>query len=472
MDILVVTSEVAPYSGAGEAAEVAAALPKALKGLDHRVTVVSPLFRGIDPTARSLARKLTKLETHLDGRDLACEVYDGRTAGGVDLTFIGHEEVFHAADAMGDGTEADVALRAGLFAQAVEQLLRARGADVVHAYGWVGALAAVRIEAARDLDVPTVLTVLDPASQGRFDPGLASKLGLDDAFRADLEHGGALVALAGGLRRARRVVTVSPTFARELVTAPHGAGLEDLFAALGERLSGVLSGVDVSVWNPATDARLPARFDPMDLEGKARCKADLQRKLLLPVRSDVPLLGMMATEAEDEGFDLFAKVAPEILRNDCQVVVGFEDDRDGDLGRVLRELSERWPDRMQLAIDEDGSLRHRVLGASDLVLAPSRHEPCGLVPMQAHRYGALPVARRTGGFADTIVDCDPKLRTGTGFLFDEATGEGLLGAVRRALAAFAREQAFDAARRRVMTIDHSWERGARLYERTFKGALA
>lgn len=474
MDILVVTPEVAPYSGSGGAAEVAAALPKALRGLDHRVTVVSPLWRGIDPTARSLARRLSKLQISLEGRDVACELYDGRTAGGVELVFIGHEDVLHAAggiDAPGD--DAEVARRAGLFARAVAELVRTRDVDIVHAHGWPGALAVVQLRANEPTaNVPTVLTVHDPAAQGRFDAGLAGPLGVEDARRGDLEHGGALVALAGGLRRADRVTTVSPTFARELTTAPGGAGLEDLFASLGERLTGILNGVDVSVWNPATDPELPARFDPMDLEGKARCKADLQRKTGMPVRSDVPLLGMLATSREDDGFDLFAKVAPQVLRNDCQVIVGWEGHEGDELCGVLRELSERWPDRLQVIAHGDGALRHRVVGGSDLVLVPSRRQPCGFLQMQAHRYGALPIARRTGGLADTVIDCDAWLRTGTGFLFDDATPDEVLGAVRRGFAAFAREEAFDAARRRVMGIDHSWERGARLYERLYRDAMA
>lgn len=475
MDILVVTSEVASYSGKGGVAEVAAALPKALKGLDHKVLVVSPLWRGIDPSARSLARRLTKLEVRLGDEDLACEIYDGRTAGGVDLAFIGHEEVLHRSDAMespGDAPE-DVARRAGLFAKAVVELVRLRGADVVHAHGWVGALAVLQLATHEaTANTATVLTVHDPASQGRFDPALAAALGVDGERQQDVTHGDALVALSGGLRRAGRVTTVSPTFAKEITSAPDGAGLEELFADLGDRLVGILNGLDYSVWNPATDARLPARFDPMDLGGKGRCKADLQRKTGLPVRGDVPLLGMLANGHEDAGFDLFAKITPQVMRNDCQVVVAWEDAPDAELAGIFRELSERWPDRLQVVVDgSDDTLRHRVLGACDLVLLPSRRSPCGFDQMRAHRYGTLPVARRTGGLADAIIDCDPKLRTGTGFLFDEATAEDLLAGVRRALGAFEMDEPFDVLRRRVMTIDHSWERGARLYDRTYRAAL-
>jgi len=472
MEILVVTPEVAPYSGDSDLADVAAVLSKALKGLDHQVTVVSPLYRGIDPTKRSLARRLTKLEVELDGAQHACEVYDGRTAGGVDLTFIGHEEIFRAADGMeteGESPET-VAIRAGLFAKAVVELARTRDMDVIHGHGWPGALAVA--EAAEATEMPTVLTVHDPAYQGRFDPSLGAKLGLSDELRRLSERDGQIVALVAGLKRAVEVTTVSPTYAREITTEPEGCGLGDVFAELGQNLTGVLDGIDVAVWNPATDARLVARFDPMDLEGKARCKADLQRNLGMPVRGDVPLMGMMATGREDDGFDLFAKVTTQVLRNDCQVVVGWEGDPEDELHGVLREVAERWPDRFAVAEeDREHGLRHRLIGASDFVLVPSRRQPCGFVQMQAHRYGALPVARRTGGLADTVIDCDAKLTTGTGFLFDEATPDAVLAAVRRAFAAFTQDEAFEVLRRRVMTIDHSWERGARLYERIYRDSL-
>ena len=471
MDIVVVAEAIAPYSGQGGLAEVVAALPKALRGLSHKVTVVSPLYRGIDPAARSLARRLTKLEVELEGERYACELYDGRTAGGVDLSFIGHEALLRGTDALespGDSPR-EVALRAGVFAGAVVELLRVRSADVVHAHGWLGSLVALRVASASGLDVPVVLTVHDPASQGRFDASLAGALGVDP--RGEASHGDAVVALAGGVRRATRVTTVSPTFAKEIARAPHGAGLEDVFTEVADRTVGILNGVDVSIWNPATDPELPARFDPMDLEGKARSKADLQRKSGLPVRRDVPLLGMLASSHEDAGFDLFAKVVTQVLRNDCQVVVGWPSADAGELRQVLEEASERWPDRMKVLIADGASVRHRILGASDLALVPSRREPCGATQMQAHRYGALPVARRTGGLADTVIDADAKLRTGTGFLFDRADSSDLLAAVRRGLAAFASTDAFDAMRRRVMTIDHSWERGARLYERTYRAAI-
>ena len=473
MDILVVAPEVAPYIGSTGLAEVASALPKALRGLGHRVTVAAPLFRGVDPAARSFARRLTKLEARLEGRTYACELYDGRTPGGVEVSFIGHEEVLRGAAALespGDAQEG-VALRAGVFAGAIVELVRARGADVIHAHDWLGALVAHQL-AAREVAVPVVLTVHDPSAQGRFDASLAGALGLDDDRGEAARRDGSIGVLAAGLRSASRVTTVSPTFAREITRAPHGAGLEDVFEALGERLSGILNGVDVSVWNPATDAELAARFDPMDLSGKARCKADLQRKFGLPVRRDTPLLGMVASETDEGGFDLFAKAATQVLRNDCQVAVGWVGSEDAELAGVLRELSERWPDRLQVLADTRPSVRHRLISGSDLVLVPSRRQPCGDTQMQAHRYGALPIARRTGGLADTIVDADPKLHTGTGFLFDRAEPEDLLAAVRRAFAAYDREDAVDAMRRRVMTIDHSWERGARLYERAYRDASA
>ncbi|MBW2464257.1 MAG: glycosyltransferase, partial [Deltaproteobacteria bacterium] len=233
---------------------------------------------------------------------------------------------------------------------------------------------------------------------------------------------------------------------------------------------GILNGVDASVWNPATDPRVKSRFDPMDLAGKARNKAYLQRVENLPVRDDVPLLVLLASSDHAAGFDLFAEIAPKVLRNDCQVLVVFDGDEQEPLRQRFEELADRWPDRMQVDEVGDGTVTHEALAAADLVLVPSRHEPCGFAQMAAHRYGALPVARRTGGLADTVVDCDSKLTTGSGFLFDKASADELLAAIRRGFAAFHRTDEVEQLKSRVMRVDHSWERSARLYERLYNAS--
>jgi starch synthase len=477
MEILFVTSEVAPFSKATGLADVCGALPKALRGLGHKVTVLSPLYPHIDPAARSLARRLMKIEVQLGGKKVACELYDGRTPGGVDLLFLGHEELFRRVPHVygeGDAYALD-AQRFALLSLGALELIKKREPrfDVLHAHDWPAALAVFM--AKRDpalAALPTVLTIHDLAHQGSFPKAMMETLGLPwSLFTPEgLEFYGLLNVLKGGVLAASRVTTVSPAYAQEIRTPEGGHGLDGVLRARGKDVLGILDGVDVAVWNPATDAALPSRFDPIDLAGKARCKSELQQACGLPQRADLPLLAASGKLTPGRGFDLLAKALPQVLRNDVQLVIHAEGDADADLHEVFAELASRWPDRLAL-LTGDESATHRVLGGSDLFVIPSRTEPSGHLQRYAHRYGTLPICRRTGGHIDTVVDLDAKLEGGSGFLYDEETPQALLGAIRRGVAAFTLKAPFDAARRRVMRIDHSWERSARLYESLYRELL-
>lgn len=474
MEILFVTSEIAPYSKATGLSEVCSALPKALRGLGHKVTVLSPLYSHIDPAARSLARRLMKIEVTLGGQKVACELYDGRTSGGVDLLFLGHEELFRRVPHLyGEGESYALdAKRFALLSLGALELIKKREPrfDVLHAHDWPAALAVYM--AKRDpalAGLPTVLTAHDLSRQGSFPRDMVATLGLPwELFNPEgLEFYGQLNLLKAGVLAADRVTTVSPSYAAEVRTPEGGHGLDGVLRARGRDLVGILDGVDVAVWNPATDAALPARFDPIDLGGKARSKSELQRALGLPQRADVPLVGASGRPTATRGFDLLVKALPQVLRNDVQVVLHIESGGDADLLDQLAELATRWPDRLAL-LEADESGTHRVLGGADLLVVPARTEPSGHLQRHAHRYGALPICRRTGGHIDTVVDADAKLESGSGFLYDDATPQALLGAIRRGLAAFTLGAAFDGMRRRAMRIDHSWERSARLYESLYR----
>ena len=443
-----------------------------MRGLGHRVTVLSPLYASVDPEARAFSRRLTKVEVELGGRTYACELYDGRTAGGVNLLFIGNEELFRNTDHLDGPTESrdQVALRAGLLAGAATQIARHWDVpfEVVHAFDWPGALFAIRHhESQPSPAIPCVLTLHDPGAQGSFDAAMASLLGLDvTQTTAPYLHGGAINVMRGGILTADQITLASASYARQVKTTPHGHGLEDAFDSRGEHVVGILHGVDSSLWNPSTDAALPARFDPLDLAGKTQCKAQMQRGLELPIRSDVPLIGAVSHGDPRGGFDLLMKVLGDVLRNDCQLAVLH--DGDEGLRRVLVEHAERYPDRLQVRTYGDGHA-HRLFAASDMFLLPAREAPSAMTAMCAHRYGSLPIARETGCLGDAVIDADAELKTGSGFLFTDATTDDLLAVVRRAIAAFGNREAWNRMRRRVMRVDHSWERSARLHERLYKG---
>lgn len=438
-------------------------LAKVLRRADHAVDLVSPLFGQVDTKKLALARRLTKLEFELGGRPWACEIYTGRNPDGVELTFIGNEEVLLPAQALEAEGEQLAASRAGVFAAAVVELVREhqRDFDVVHAHGWPGALALLRL---RDElpQMPSVLTIFDASEQGRFDRRDATWLGLEGEAEGDVN------VLERGIRSADRVVTLSPNYAHRLKREGEGMGLEEAVREAGDKLGSVRHGIDPALWNPATDRHLPARFDPFDLTGKEECKAEIQRNLALPVRSDVPLF-VASGEIDSQGMELLATAAGEFLRNDVQLVVHLRGD--GKLVAVYEELWDEWPDRIQIKTGEDEEFRHVLIAASDFVVTPELEAPGDNLQMLAQRYGGIPIACREGSFADEIVDVEASLQTGSGLLYDESTPNALLAALQRAAAAFANTKAFSALQSRVMRIDHSWERTIRLYERIYKDAI-
>jgi starch synthase len=453
------------FTEASEARDVTT-LAKMLRRGDHAVDLVSPLYGHVDTAKLALARRLTKLEIELGGRAWSCELYTGRNPDGVGLTFIGNEEVLLSADSLsGQGEQLD-ASRVGVFAGAVTELLRQNAGDydLVHAHGWAGAAVVAHLRAALP-EMPSVLTVYDAATHGQFAQADAEWLGLGDQ---SLE-GDHISVLKAGLLTADQVTTLSPNYAHRLQRPESAEALGDVFREITTKLSGVRHGIDPAVWNPATDGHLPARFDPFDMDGKDKCKAELQHDLTLPVRSDVPLFAAIG-HVDDDGMDLLAKVGPDFLRNEVQLIVQLEGD--GELVAIYEELWDQWPDRIQIKTGGEEAFRHALIGASDFVVVPGREAPTDNIQMRAQRYGALPIVHREGGLADEVVDCEASLKTGSGLLYDELTTDSLLAALQRAAAAFANNKAFRALQSRVMRIDHSWERTVRLYERAYRDAVS
>ncbi|HEY8432710.1 MAG TPA: glycogen/starch synthase [Sandaracinaceae bacterium] len=473
MRLLFVTPEVTPYSGASPVGDACWALPKALRARGHEVTILAPLYGFIDPSARGLARRLRKVVTKLgDDVQYAFEVYDARTAAGIDVVFLGHEALFRPCRAVPTGADPEDGLRFGAFCRAAIEV--AQNADkpfhVVHCHEWQAALVPVLLRTSEVDDLGSVLTVHDVRGQGIFGPELVARLGLPrELFGIEgLEFFGKTCLLKGGVLYADRVTTVSPSYAKE-ITRTGAGGLEGVFGKRGKELVGITGGVDVAVWNPATDAYLEARFDPMDLSGKRRNKAALQRELGLPIRDDVPLIGVLGPLHPSSGLDVLARIVSRVMRNDVQVAIVPEGQpTDESLVTVLEEHSRRWPDRLVLRAQAGEALVHRTLAGSDLVLVPPHQPPGGSLQMRAHRYGALPIGHARGAVADTVVDCDAKLTTGNGFLCTSAEDEAVLAAVQRATAAFAMRSAFEKVRARAMRTDHSWERSAYLYERLYE----
>lgn len=484
MDIVFCTAELAPYSETSYAARSAAACAKALRQLGHRVTIVAPLLPSIDPAARHLARRLQRIEVEVGDGNTHFALYEGKTSGGVDLVFLGHAELF-ANLSLGDTSPA-AARSWGAFCRAATQWMGRRDAlpEVIQIYGWQAApIALITKDDPALSGVPTVLSVHHLGEAGVFDKSALSDFGIAPRYFAidGVEFYGRFSALKAGIQYAHAIVAPGPSFAKSLTEPGAAGGLDGAFRSRQSRLTGIVDGVDVSVWNAATDPHLELRFDAVaerlverqgGVSGKARCKTALSHLMGLPDRGDIPLLGYAGPASEASRL---ATLLPEIVRNDVQVAIVLT----GTEGvEPFTALAARWPDRVAVKSDADQQLVHQLLGGSDIVLVPG-DDPCATRPMEAHRYGALPVALRHGLAADTVVDCDAQLKSGTGFLVDavENVDQAFLGGVQRAIAAFKLKlegggSAFRAAGYRAMLADHGWDRPARLHERLYRSLAA
>jgi starch synthase len=478
MDIVLVSPEVVPFSKVGGLADVAGALPKSLRALGHKVTVVTLLYGCIDTGAHAIARRLTKLKVPLAGEIVGVEVHEARLPSGVNVVLLAGPRVTDRQGIYGENGESypDNYLRFGMLCRGAIEWMRSQSRlpDVVHVHDWATAiLPAMLHHMAADEPalgkIKTVLTLHNMAHQGVFPLSTLADVGLPATIASQMEFFGSASWLKGGILHADRVTTVSATYAREIITPEGGARLDGVLRARPEAVHGILNGVDSAVWSPSTDPHLIARYDADDPTAKGRCKTDLQQRVGLPVEPGIPLFGMVARMESQKGVDLLVESAVTLLRQQVQLVV--QGSGSPALMDAVAGLARAMPDKVVYRSEFDDALAHRIYAGSDFFLVPSRFEPCGLAQMYAMRYGSVPVVRATGGLRDSVVDCDAELLTGTGFVFEEPTGDGLYGAIARALTAYQRTQAFSKLKRRVMRGDWSWDRSARRYQTVYESLL-
>jgi starch synthase len=476
MNVLFIASEVSPLSKSGGLGDVAGALPRALEDAGAKVTVVCPRYAQVDVDRYALARRLRKITVPLGDKRVEVGLYEGRLpASSVAIYLVDHPPSYDRPGLYGDGHKdfPDNAQRFALLSRAALEIGRSvvRWPDVVHAHDWQTGLVPFLIKrrALPDLPMPgTVLTIHNLAFLGLFPKMTVEELGLPwDAFTPDgYEFYDQLSLLKAGLTSADRVTTVSPRYAREIRQPEFGCGLDGLLRALGPRLVGILNGVDYDVWDPSRDPHIPQNYSASDLSGKAVCKRELQRRMGLPERPDVPLFGSISRFTEQKGFDLAAAIADDLARLDLQyVLLGNGDEA---IEGKLRALAQRYPTRFAVRIAYDNALAHQIEAGADVVVMPSRFEPCGLNQMYSLRYGTPPLVRATGGLDDTVVDWDPGTRTGTGFKFTEYTAEALLETLTRVLDCYRDQDGWTAMVRSAMAQDYSWRASARQYVQLYE----
>jgi starch synthase len=474
MDILHVATELAPFAKVGGLADVVAALTKHLKIQGHKVTLVLPRFPSLEQGGLLLARRLSPLRFAHAGRDHEISLYDGKLASGVELIAIDLPGLFDRAGIYGhNGADyPDNPERFALFCRAAAEVVRQRAAAgapfaAVHAHDWPSALALYFLKKLLPECPGLVLGLHNVAHQGIVPRERLPAMGIgwEDFHMDGVEFFGQVNVLKAGILSADALTTVSETYAREIQTPEHGHRLEGLLRARSAMLTGIVNGVDASVWNPATDPALAGRFDVEDITNKSRCKGALLAELGFELGSGRPLAVFVGRLTHQKGVDLLLGALPKLLAADIQVAIAG--DGDPTLVDALQAAATKYKEQVAFRQGASEAVVHRFFAGADLVMIPSRYEPCGLVQLYAQRYGALPVAHAVGGLCDTIVDCDAALETGTGFLFEDASAAGLLGAVQRARAAY------DSPRwrglvRRVMRLDRGWERPTRRYEYVYR----
>lgn len=447
-----IASEATPFAKTGGLADVVGALPIALERLGHEVVLILPKYKGITARQATIGRRIPVLLIEHDGH-------------------FGREHLYGTKD----GDYPDNLERFSFFGwRALERLNDlAFKPDVLHLHDWQSALVPVYLASAYRDDpvlgeVPTVLTIHNVSYQGIFPKSEFPKLGLPwELFHMEgLEYYDQINLLKGGLMFARRLNTVSPTYAQEIQTPEYGCGLDGVLRKRRQDLVGILNGIDTAAWDPAADRALTAPFSARDLAKKAVNKRALQKAFGLPESAKTPLVGMVTRLAAQKGLDLVAAAVAEIARLGAQLILLGTGDRP--FHEQFEALAKQYPSALGLRLAFDDRAARQIYGGADLFLMPSRFEPCGLGQMIAMRYGTLPLVRRTGGLADTVVDLTSQPAQGNGFVFEAAEPAELVGALRRALALFADHRAWTAAVQRAMAIDWSWERAARSYVELYR----
>ena len=475
MRIAFVASECVPFSKTGGFADVVGALPPALATLGHDVEVYLPKYRQTRlQNPRTLLRSIT---VPFDDEYRFCSVLDGGTHAGVKFYFIDYPPYFDREQLYGTpaGDYPDNAERFALFSRAVLEASKIFGApDVFHCHDWQSALVPILLRTVYAEDpalrgASTVFTIHNMGYQGQFPPEILPLLMLPwDLFTIDkMEFYGKVNFLKGAIVFAEFITTVSRKYSQEIQTSEYGFGLEGVLRGRAATVTGILNGVDYSVWSPQSDTFIKARYSPDDLGGKLICKEDLLANFGVSNHNlGLPVIGIVSRFAAQKGFDLIAKVLDRLAREEMVIVALGTGDEEYE--EMFRRFNRQLSQKILVKIGFDNALAHKIEAGSDMFLMPSRYEPCGLNQIYSLKYGTVPVVRATGGLDDTIEPWDPRTGRGTGFKFSDYTGEALLATVRQALTAFKDQAGWRILMRNGMAKDFSWTNSAREYVRIYE----
>jgi len=477
MNIAMISPEVVPFAKTGGLADVAGTLPRALAKAGDKVSVIMPYYRKISAKKFGIKPLKKTVKVTVGTKEVAGEIHYLKVAQNCDAYFISQpkyydrEELYQTVD----GDYPDNAERFIFFSKAAIALMDQLGTtfDVVHCHDWQSALVPVFLKTLyKDhknfAKTKSVLTIHNLGYQGVFwhlDMPLTG-LGWEYFTFDKLEFYGKINFLKGGIVYSDAITTVSKKYAQEILTPEFGCGLEGALKQRSKDLYGILNGIDYAEWNPTTDPLIPKTFTPKDLSGKAACRAKLQNHFKLPARSDVPLFGIISRLTVQKGFDLLEQALPKLMESDVQLVIlGTGEAK---YHQMLKQLAQKYPKAMGLALAFDNNLAHLIEAGSDFFLMPSHYEPCGLNQMISMKYGTVPIVRATGGLDDSVVNYEPRSGKGTGFKFTEYKADELLGAMDRAMGVFKQPKSWEKVVQNAMAEDFSWDRSAKEYQTLYE----
>lgn len=465
MKVLYTASEAVPFCKTGGLADVAGSLPPALAAQGVETAVILPLYRRVKERFADQLTFLCYDYVDLAWRHAYCGLFSLKKDG-VTWYFLDNEQYFGRPELYGCADDGE---RFGFFSRAVVKMLDHLDfwPDVIHCNDWQTALIPIYLKddgvrEERYRSVRTVLTIHNIEYQGRYDPYcLGGLFGLDRGWVDDgtLLLDGDLNLLKGAILTADAVNAVSPTYAQELKNPYFAHRMEGILTQCGYKLSGVLNGIDMKLYDPAADPRIAANYTAEDVSGKAADKAALQKALGLRPEPETPIIAMVSRLVTHKGLDLIREVMGDIMELPVQfVLLGSGDAAYEDF---FRHAAERWPERMAIRLGYDEALSMAIYAGADLFLMPSRSEPCGLSQMIAMRYGTVPIVRETGGLKDTVQPYEAWRDAGTGFTFANYSSADMLHVLREAAYLYKDyPDAFARLRRRAMERDFSWNRSA------------
>lgn len=469
--ILFVASEARPFIATGGLADVIGSLPQALaKDPKLDVRVVLPLYSDIKPEQRRKMAFLGNIYVPLGWRNQYCGVFSCEE-NGITYYFIDNEYYFKRPGCYGYYDDGE---RFAFFSRSVMEILPFIGyyPEILHCHDWQSALAAIYLKTIYCKKpeyqyIRALFTIHNIEYQGKYSLDILEELfDIPNEYRYLLEYDGCINLMKAAIECCERFSTVSPTYAKEIMTAQYAHGLHDIIRKNEFKMTGILNGIDVDAYNPETDKSLFANYGADRLENKAVCKSELQKMLGLPVK-DVPVIAMISRLVAHKGLELVKTVAEDILHEDVQfILLGT-----GDFGyeEYFKDLGRRYEGKASINIAFNNDLSRKIYSGSDIFLMPSVSEPCGLSQMIASRYATIPLVRETGGLYDSI---KPFGAGGNGFTFASCNAYDMLYVIHEAVDAYKNKDSWKDLMKKAATTDFSWMRSAedykKLYTETFE----